>query len=101
MDMRVNSPAPPAGRHQPLRMASRVSIAEGALVLIVLYALVGAGIGAMAGSVLAGMLLGVFTGVCAVAAILLISGAALDGAMGGTVDGEPAVAPQRQMSSHR
>jgi len=105
VDIHVSSSAPSAGRPQRLRLISRVSIAEGALVLVALYALVGAGIGAAAGSVLAGMLLGLFTGVCAVAAILLISGAAMGGERMVTprpvvAPRQPAVAPVREMSGH-
>ncbi len=93
MDMRVSSPAPAVRRQQPIRSASRLTIAEGAIVLIALHALVGTGIGAIAGSVLAGLLLGLFTGICAVAAILLISGADLGG--------EPTRAARRQMPRQR
>ncbi len=59
----------------PQRVSSWVRIAEGAVALTVLYALIGAGIGAIAGAVLLGLAVGFATGVAAVAAILLISGA--------------------------
>lgn len=56
---------------------SRLSIAEGGLALTVLYALIGAGIGAAAGSFLLGLAVGFATGVAAIGAILLISGASV------------------------
>jgi hypothetical protein len=56
---------------------SRLSLVEGALALTVLYALIGAGIGAIAGSFLLGLVVGFATGVAAIAAILLISGASV------------------------
>lgn len=57
------------------RATSRLTLAEGAVALTLLYALIGAGIGAAAGSLLLGLGVGFATGVAAVAAILLISGA--------------------------
>jgi hypothetical protein len=53
-----------------------VSFAEGAIILMALYALLGAGIGAACGSLVMGMGVGLFIGAFAAAAILLIRGAA-------------------------
>jgi hypothetical protein len=61
------------GSHRPF--SSWLSIAEGAVALTILYALIGAGIGAVAGAALLGLAVGFATGVAAIAAILLISGA--------------------------
>ena len=58
-----------------VRRRRRLNLAEGALALIMLYALIGAGIGAAADSLLLGLVVGIATGVAAIAAILLISGA--------------------------
>jgi hypothetical protein len=68
-----------------MRMRHRVNLAEGALVLIGVYILIGAGIGEAAGSVAVGLAAGLIAGVCAIAAILLISGSAQAGRAG--VDG--------------
>ena len=64
--------APPA-----LRFHRWIGVAEGSLLLVGLYMLIGAGIGDIAGSVMVGVAAGLIAGVFAVAAILLISGSAL------------------------
>jgi hypothetical protein len=53
-----------------------LNLAEGALVLVGAYMLIGAGIGEAAGSALVGVAAGLIAGVCAIAAILLITGSA-------------------------
>jgi hypothetical protein len=55
---------------------TRTSFAEGAVILVVLYALLGAGIGAACGSFVLGMAGGLLVGAFAAGAILLIRGAA-------------------------
>jgi hypothetical protein len=60
-----------------LRMRHFLNVARGSLLLVGLYMLIGAGIGDAAGSVMVGVAAGLIAGVCAVAAILLISGSAL------------------------
>jgi hypothetical protein len=52
-------------------------MAEGALVVIGAYVLLGAGIGLAAGSVVVGAAAGAFAGFCAVSAIFLIRGSAV------------------------
>ncbi len=59
-------------------------MAEGALVVVALYVLMGAGVGLAAGSVLIGVGAGLITGLCAIAAILLVRGSAV--ASGTAVD---------------
>ncbi len=59
-----------------MRLRHCVNLAEGALVLIGAYILIGAGIGEAAGSVAVGVAAGLIAGVCAIAAILLITGSA-------------------------
>jgi hypothetical protein len=64
-----------ASRPAP-RPGARGAFTEGAIILIALYTLVGAGIGSACGSLLLGMLFGLIIGFFAAAAILLICGAA-------------------------
>jgi hypothetical protein len=68
----------PASAAAPVaaRLRRFIGMAEGALVLVGAYILIGAGIGEAAGSVVVGMAAGLFAGVCAIAAILLITGSA-------------------------
>jgi hypothetical protein len=54
-----------------------IAVAEGGLLVIAVYVLIGAGIGLLAGSVMVGVFVGLVAGVCAVAAILLIRGSAV------------------------
>jgi hypothetical protein len=68
------TPRHPAPETKP--QSRRSSFAEGAIILVVLYALLGAGIGAAFGSFVVGMGCGLLIGVFAAAAILLIRGAA-------------------------
>jgi uncharacterized membrane-anchored protein len=63
-------------------------LAEGALVVIGAYALIGAGIGLLAGSVMVGVMAGLVAGACAVGAILLIRGSAVAAADADTVGEE-------------
>ena len=82
--VRASLPVPRVGSSMPRPAVgprpgtgTRMTIAEGALVLIVAYALLGAGVGAIFGSALPGLLAGAALGVCAVGAILLVTGSAL------------------------
>jgi hypothetical protein len=54
-----------------------IVVAEGGLLVIAVYVLIGAGIGLLAGSVVVGVVTGLVAGVCAIAAILLIRGSAV------------------------
>jgi hypothetical protein len=54
-----------------------IAIVEAVLLVVGIYALIGAGIGAAAGSVMVGMGIGLIAGVGAVAAILLVRGSAV------------------------
>jgi hypothetical protein len=77
--MQMSTTSRPVPRHPAPRttpQSRRTSFTEGAIVLIVLYALLGAGIGAACGSFILGLGCGLFIGVFAAAAILLIQGAA-------------------------
>ncbi len=64
----------PAERLRELHF-SRSSVLQGVVALLSVYALIGAGIGAVIADALAGLVVGVGAGLCAVAAILLICGA--------------------------
>jgi hypothetical protein len=75
--MRLSTTARPAAHRSETRQSTRVGFTEGAMILIALYALVGAGIGAACGSLLLGTVSGLAVGSFAAAAILLIRGAAL------------------------
>jgi hypothetical protein len=59
------------------RLRRWMSVVEGSLLLVGLYILIGAGIGDAAGSVMVGVTAGLIAGICAIGAILLISGSAL------------------------
>jgi hypothetical protein len=75
--VRVVAPCPATQAHRPAsQQSNRASFTEGAIILIALYTLLGAGIGAACGSLVMGMGLGLLIGVFAAAAILLIRGAA-------------------------
>jgi hypothetical protein len=80
------------GTPSAARLRHWLSVAEGVLVLVGVYILIGAGIGEAAGSVLVGAAAGLISGVCALAAILLISGSAV--AARGAADRGPRRAPQ-------
>ncbi len=54
-----------------------IAVAQGGLLVIAVYALIGAGIGLLAGSVTVGVFAGLVAGICAIAAILLIRGCAV------------------------
>jgi hypothetical protein len=58
-------------------MRRLITIAEGALLVVGIYVLIGAGIGVAAGSVMVGVGAGLIAGLCAMGAILLIRGSAL------------------------
>ena len=75
------SPAP-SRRGKPwarLDTHQLIAVAEGGLLVIAIYVLIGAGIGLLAGSVMVGVYVGLVAGVCAIAAILLIRGCAVAG----------------------
>jgi hypothetical protein len=55
----------------------RTNLVATAILLLTVYSAIGAGIGLVLDSTIAGALVGLLSGACAVAAILLISGAAL------------------------
>jgi hypothetical protein len=82
---RLSSPLAPVLGHRSaiapanssLRLRHFLNVAEGSLLLVAVYMLIGAGIGDAAGSVMVGVAAGLIAGVCAIAAILLISGSAL------------------------
>jgi hypothetical protein len=75
--VRVVAPRPAIQAHRPASpQSNRASFTEGAILLIALYTLLGAGIGAACGSLVLGMGFGLLVGVFAAAAILLIRGAA-------------------------
>ena len=73
--------APRFGRRKavrsPLDLRHLVAVAEGVLVVMGVYVLIGAGIGLLAGSVMVGVVAGLIAGACAVGAILLIRGSAV------------------------
>jgi hypothetical protein len=73
--------APRFGRRQagraPIDLRHLVVVAEGVLVVMGVYVLIGAGIGLLAGSVMVGIVAGLIAGACAVGAILLIRGSAV------------------------
>jgi hypothetical protein len=56
-------------------ICGRASMIEGATLLLLMYCLVGTGIGAAFGALVLGLAVGFGAGVCAIGAILLISGA--------------------------
>ncbi len=60
-----------------MRQRHAVAMAQGAVVVVAAYVLIGAGIGFAAGSVLVGIGAGLLAGLCAVAAILLVRGSAV------------------------
>jgi hypothetical protein len=74
--MRLSTAARPATHRAAARQSARAIFTEGAMVLIALYALMGAGIGFVCGSLVLGTCLGLALGSFAAAAILLIRGAA-------------------------
>ncbi len=74
--LRLGSTGAPAQAAFRVRLRHGVNLAEGALVLIGAYILIGAGIGEAAGSVVIGVAAGLIAGLCAIAAILLITGSA-------------------------
>jgi hypothetical protein len=76
VETQMRTTASPAVRQTVGRRRVGISLAEASVVLVALYALLGAGVGAACGSVLLGTLSGLVIGVMAVAAIFLISGSA-------------------------
>lgn len=78
-----------AGIHPAVRLRHWIGVAQGSLLLVGLYTAIGAGIGDAAGSVMVGVTAGLIAGVCAVAAILFISGSALAATRAASADRGP------------
>jgi hypothetical protein len=76
VEMQMSTTVRAVPRRSASQERNRTSFAEGAIILIALYTLLGAGIGAACGSFMLGMGCGLLVGSFATGAILLIRGAA-------------------------